>query len=81
MGLANSMEQNFQYEVFKNETLNENYSGISKMVRDRMNDPNYYNSRLKKMAHQIRKNIKRHTQMKRDKLGEDVVPFSDEMAN
>jgi hypothetical protein len=38
-GLANSADQNFQYQVFSNETFKEQYTGISKLVRERLNDP------------------------------------------
>lgn len=39
IGLANSLENNFRYDVFKEETLGGQYKGISKLVRDRLNDP------------------------------------------
>jgi len=41
---------NFRYDVFKNEMFDGKYSGISKLVRERLNDPNFYNNRLTKMC-------------------------------
>jgi hypothetical protein len=48
------------------------YDGISKIVRDRMNDPNYFNSRLKILAEQIRQNIDKHEASRPKEQEEDL---------
>ena len=60
MGLADSHKNNFRYDVFKSETFDNEFEGISKLVRQKLNDPNYYNARMSKMADQIRENIEMH---------------------
>lgn len=75
---ADSKFQNFQYEVFQQQTLNEQFTGISRLVRERLNDPNYYNNRLSGMADQIRQNLKKQRKLKRARLGDEAVPSSDE---
>ena len=48
------------------------YDGISKIVRDRMNYPNYFNSRLKILAEQIRQNIDKHEASRPKEQEEDL---------
>lgn len=53
----NSHAQNFRYDVFQNQTLKGKYDGVSRIVRDKMNNPEYFNVRLKGIADTIRANI------------------------
>ena len=54
---VDSGQENFRYDVFRRQVFEERYEGISKLVRDKLNDPNYYNSRLRGIADQVRDNI------------------------
>lgn len=61
---ADSGKENFRYDVFRRQLFDGEYQGISKMVRERLNDPNYYNSRLRGIADQVRENISKREQVK-----------------
>ena len=63
---ADSNFQNFQYGVFKREFFENQYEGISKLVRNKMNDPNYFNNRLHSIGDQIRENIQKHESKKQE---------------
>lgn len=56
---ADSNKAHFRYDVFRRQTFSDEYIGISKLVREKLNDPNFFNKRLKKIGNRIRVNIKK----------------------
>ena len=64
MEQADSNKANFRYDVFRRQTFSDEYIGISKLVRDKLNDPNFFNKRLKKIGDRIRVNIKKRDEEK-----------------
>ena len=57
---VDSGKENFRYDVFRRQAFDEEYTGISKLVREKLNNPNYYNNKLAVMAEKIRDNIEKH---------------------
>lgn len=66
---ADSGQEHFRYDVFRRQVFEEEYVGISKMVRERLNDPHYYNSRLRGIAESVRENIARREEAKEARRG------------
>jgi hypothetical protein len=47
-------QEHFRYDVFQRQIINQEYSGISKIVRERLNNPHYYNEKLQLIASKMR---------------------------
>lgn len=62
-----SAAQHFRYDVFKKNVLDNEYEGISRIVRERLNDPDYFNNRLRGIADAVRDNVARSEQEKKAK--------------
>mmetsp|Transcript_5129 Transcript_5129/g.7842 ORF Transcript_5129/g.7842 Transcript_5129/m.7842 type:complete len:91 (+) Transcript_5129:558-830(+) len=54
MEQLDSNKEHFRYDVFKRQMFEGEYTGISRIVRERMNDPEYFNKKLRQMADHIR---------------------------
>ena len=46
-GLMDSEKNNFDYGVFRRQMFHGDYEGISRLVKDKLNDPDYYNQKLR----------------------------------